>query len=103
MVEDTDIIKRLAENGEIRIGSRSVSKEIAKGNPKLVIVSSNCPRNTLNGITTAAETAKIPLYSYKGTSLELGEICRKPFPISAMAVIAPGNVNITQLMKEAKA
>ncbi len=102
-MEDTDIIKRVVENGEVKIGSRSVAKEITKGKPKLVIISSNCPGNTREDLANNAKVASIPVYSYNGTSLELGEVCRKPFPISAMAIVAPGDANITPLVKEAKA
>ncbi len=102
-MEDTEIIKRVVENGEVKIGSRSVSKELNKGKPKLVVVSSNCPRSIKEEIEGKAKAAKTPVYGYTGTSLELGEVCRKPFPISAMAVVSPGDANIAQLVKGGKA
>lgn len=103
VVEDTEIIKRVVETGEVKMGSKSVSKTITSGKLKLVIVSSNCPKLMKESIAHNAGVAKIPVYSYKGTSLELGEVCRKPFPISAMAIVAPGDASLTQLVKEAKA
>ena len=101
-MEDIDVIKRVAENGEVRIGSRSVAKEVISGKPKLLIISSNCPRNARDTLATSAQTKRVPVYNYSGTSLELGEACRKPFPISAMAILSPGDADITQLVKEAK-
>lgn len=102
-MEDIDVIRRVVETGEVRMGSRSVGKELGTGKPKLVIVSSNCPKALRTGITAAAGAAKVPLYPFTGTSLELGEICRKPFPISAMAIVSAGDANVTQLAKGAKA
>ena len=101
-MEDVDVIKRIVESGEVRMGTRSVSKELAEGKPKLVILSSNCPTKLRNELVDKASD-KVPMYTYKGTSIDLGEACRKPFPISAMAVVDAGDANITQLVKEAKA
>ena len=102
-MEDTDVIKRVVETGEVRLGSRSVGKLVTSGKPKLVIVSSNCPKLIEEHISQLAGVANVPIYNYKGTSLELGEVCRKPFPISAMAIIKPGDASLTQLVKGAKA
>ncbi|MFC2174912.1 50S ribosomal protein L30e [archaeon] len=102
-MEDTEVIKRVVENGEVRIGSRSVSKELNKGKPKLVVLSSNCPKPIREDIEGKAKAANTPVYGYTGTSLELGEVCRKPFPISAMAVVSPGDASLTQLIKGGKA
>ena len=102
-MDDTDIIKRIVETGEVRIGSRSVGKVISGGKPKLVILSSNCPKQIMEPITRNAKATNLPIYAYGGTSLELGEACRKPFPIAAMAVITPGDADLAKLVKEAKA
>ena len=102
-MEDTDVIKRVIETGEVTLGSRSVSKLVTSGKPKLVIISSNCPVIIKEKISHSASVAKVPVYNYNGTSLELGEVCRKPFPISAMAIVSPGDATLTQLVKGAKA
>ena len=102
-MEDTDVIKRVVETGEVRLGSRSVGKLVTTGKPKLVIVSSNCPKLIRENLSQLAGVAKVPVYDYRGTSLELGEVCRKPFPISAMAIINPGDAVLTQLVRGAKA
>ncbi len=101
-MEDIDIIKRAVETGKTLIGSRSVRKSLSSGKPKLVIVSSNCPKNAAGAIANSAKAAKVPVYPFGGTSLELGEVCGRPFPISAMAVISPGDANLAQLAKGAR-
>ncbi len=95
-MEDIEIIKKIVETGEVSFGSRSVSK---KGNKaKLIIISENCPQTARD----AAEKTARPVYTYNGTSLALGELCGKPFPVAAMAVISPGQASITALLKEAQ-
>ena len=102
-MDPKEIIKRVIETGKVKIGSRSVSKAIVTAKPKLVILSSNCPKTAKEDIIHYASLASVPVYNYEGTSIELGEVCRKPFPISAMAIESPGTAKITQLVKEAKA
>ncbi len=95
-MEDIDIIKKIVETGEVSFGSRSVSKK--GGKAKLIIISDNCPPKARD----AADKTARPVYTYNGTSLALGELCGKPFPVAAMAVMNPGQASITTLLKEAK-
>lgn len=97
MAEATDIIKRIVETGEVSYGSRGVQKLIASGKPKLIIVSSNCPSTVSEDISTSAKIVNVPVFNYIGSSLELGEVCRKPFPISAMAVLKEGKAKLSEL------
>jgi large subunit ribosomal protein L30e len=96
-MDETEIIKRIMETGEASLGSKNVKKLLKTGKPKLVIVSDNCPRQTREDLEHYTKLSGVPLHEFQGTSLKLGEICRKPFPISAMAIIKPGQANISQL------
>ncbi|MBN3037445.1 MAG: 50S ribosomal protein L30e [Candidatus Diapherotrites archaeon] len=99
-MEAVDVIKRIMETGRVTMGTRSVLKQIAAAKPKLIVVSSNCPKKTCDGIREKAQKTKVRVYTYPGTAYELGEACRKPFPISAMAVLDPGQADLTALKKE---
>lgn len=96
-MDEVEVIKKIVETGEVSFGSRSISKRGAKA--KLLILADNCPQN----VREEAEKTARPVYTYSGTSLALGELCGKPFPIAAMAVISPGQASITELLREAKA
>jgi large subunit ribosomal protein L30e len=95
-MEDSEVIKKIVETGEVSLGSRSVGR--TGGKAKLIIVAENCPRNLKEG----AEKLAKPTYVYKGSSLALGELCGKPFPVAAMAVMNAGQANLSQLLKGAK-
>ncbi|MCD6523152.1 MAG: 50S ribosomal protein L30e [Candidatus Diapherotrites archaeon] len=101
-MEATEIIKRVIETGEVVIGARRTLKLIATGKPKLVILSENCPEKTRDEIKHMAKIGSIPVYTFNGTSLQLGEICGKPFPISAMVIKNPGDAKITELIRGAE-
>ncbi|MEM4444604.1 MAG: ribosomal L7Ae/L30e/S12e/Gadd45 family protein [Thermofilum sp.] len=46
-----------------------------------------------------ASIAKIPVLVFEGSSRELGSVCRKPFMVSALAVLDPGESTILQMAK----
>jgi large subunit ribosomal protein L30e len=39
------------------------------------------------------------VYKFPGTSLELGAACGKPFAVSVLTVLAPGESSIMSLLK----
>jgi large subunit ribosomal protein L30e len=94
-MEDSEVIRRVLETGEVSLGTRALSR--AKRKPALVILSSNAPE----AAKRAAEKASAPVYRFAGGSLDLGEICGKPFPVAALAVVSAGQADISQLLKVA--
>ncbi len=88
-------ISRLLENGKYTIGFETTVKALEKGKVKLIIVSANCPKNKMNKIETIGKEVKI--LTYPGTSIELGEACGKPFPVSAIAFEDLSGVSISEL------
>jgi len=89
MIDIARALKTAATTGDVRFGLTETKKCIEKGEAKLVVVSSNCPEKSL------AESGSSPkVLVFDGTTVELGSACGKPFPISALAIISPGESNI---------
>ncbi|MEM2142190.1 MAG: 50S ribosomal protein L30e [Candidatus Thorarchaeota archaeon] len=84
--------------GKCHIGTRSSIQATRNGTAKLVIVSGNCPSNESNDIERYARLANVPVYKYSGSSWELGELIGKPFMVSAIAIIDPGDSKILNLI-----
>ena len=61
---------------------------------KLVVVAANCPRDERDDIERYAQLGGIKVTPFEGTSWDLGEAVGKPFMISAIAVIEPGDSKI---------
>lgn len=86
-----DIAKELKitlSTGKVEIGYKVGLKILGKNKAKLVVVSSNMPESLLKKIQKAAEG--IPLYKFPGSSWDLGGLCGKPFPVTTVAVLDPG-------------
>ncbi len=92
-------IRLLIETGKVLIGSRKGLRELLVGNPKAVIYASNIPEELINDIEYYADEGNITRLKFPGTSLELGKLCGKPFPVSLITVYDEGESNLSKLKK----
>ncbi len=89
MIDIARALKSASVTGKVRFGRAETKRSVESGEAKLVVVSSNCPSKEEfipGGSTKAIE--------FPGTNVELGAACGKPFAISVLAVVAPGDSNI---------
>jgi len=70
----------------IDVGLRSVRQTARAGKARLVVVASNCQED-LSGLGSK-------VIAFPGTNAELGSACGKPFSVSALAILDPGDSNI---------
>ena len=86
------------KTGKIELGSQSAVTAAKLGRAKLIILASNCPEK--EEIVSDAKGSDIPIYIYKGTSMELGSICGKPFIVDAITVREAGDAEILRLAEK---
>ncbi len=92
-------IRMAVESGKVLVGTRESKRSIVNGKGKVVILSNNCPKDTQRDIEYYTSLAKIPLIRFKGTSLELGEVCGFPYPVSVMVVLEEGDSDILKFVE----
>ncbi|OFV67624.1 MAG: 50S ribosomal protein L30 [Candidatus Syntrophoarchaeum caldarius] len=78
-------LKIAMRTGKVVLGTKQTLKSIRNGRAKVVVVSANCPDSVRDKIEG------VPIQEYKGLNTELGPACGKPFPVSVLAVIEPGD------------
>ncbi len=88
------VIKNIVKSGKVSIGYRTTVKNIKLGKAKAVIMASKIPRSIFDDIKYYSSLGGIPVLIYDGTSMDLGAIIGKPFPVSSIAVIDLGNVSL---------
>lgn len=93
-------IRRAMETGRVVLGYRESEKSLLNGRAKLIILASNAPREEAHRIQYLAKVGGIPLYRFAGTTLELGQVCGKPFTVSVLAVEDAGDSSILDIVKE---
>ena len=89
----------VVKTGKVVFGSRSALKNIRDGKGKLVIISGNCESTTYSRVRQYSSITNIPVFVFKGSSNELGNVCRRPFPVSAMTIFEAGDSDILNILK----
>ncbi len=87
---------RLAVNtGETKLGVKEALKNIDEGRVNMLIVAKNCPESAFKN----DEYQGIPIYHFKGSNHELGSTAGKPFTVSTITVIDPGESDILSVVE----
>ncbi len=98
-----DMNKRVliaVKTGKVLLGSEKTIDAAKNGRGKLIIISSNCPVENRKEIDDCAGLSGMKVYTYPGSSIELGEACGKPFAVAAMVIREPGDSDILELAGE---
>lgn len=91
-------IASAVSTGKCKIGAKSSIDAVKKGEAKLVVVAANCPKNEYDDIQRYAQLSGIKIQIFEGTSWDLGETVGKPFMVSAIAIIEPGDSKILKMV-----
>jgi large subunit ribosomal protein L30e len=84
--------------GKCSIGARASIDAIKHGAAKLIVVARNCPQDEYEDIKQYAQLSEIKIYEFEGTSWDLGETIGKPFMVSSIAIIEPGDSKILKMV-----
>lgn len=83
-------LKKILATGKVTLGIKEAIKSKKSGKTKLYIIANDFPHK--NKLADIAED--IPIYNFRGNSVDLGLTCDKPFPISIITVIDEGKSEI---------
>jgi len=95
-----DVSKQLqiaVRSGKIALGVKETIDAARFSKAKLLIVASNCPAREREDITHFANQSNVPIFSYPGTSVDLGAACLKRFVVAALAIKEAGDSEILKL------
>ncbi|QIW23107.1 50S ribosomal protein L30e [Sulfolobus sp. S-194] len=93
-------LKTLLRTGKVVFGSKKTIKMVKTGKVKMVIIASTLRQDLKDDILAYAKISNIPVYQYNGSAYELGTLCGKPFMISTIGVIDPGESRLLEEIKE---
>jgi large subunit ribosomal protein L30e len=82
---DKDIKKALKEKKTL-LGSRSVIQAARNGKIESLVYARNTPQSTITDIRHYANVSGIKVQEFPGNSIELGELCGKPFSILLLGI-----------------
>jgi len=87
-MDEKEFRKRLSkaiEEGKLVVGLDRTLKLLAKGSAETVAVASNCPDAA--EIERLSKKRNADFFRFSGSNKELGEVCRKVFRVSSLAMI----------------
>jgi large subunit ribosomal protein L30e len=96
-------IRLLIESGKIGFGTRKGMAAVLVGKAKGIIYASNIPRDVMDDIRYYGGMEKgLANLPFSGTSVELGKLCGKPYPVSIIAIYDFGETTKDRLEKLTK-
>jgi large subunit ribosomal protein L30e len=90
---NTSLLRSL-KTGSVVLGPIRTEKCINEGRARMIVVANNCPTAFR---TKIAKKNNPFIYTFEGSSTSLGNVCGKPFSISALAIVDPGESDIMSL------
>ncbi|HEY0196698.1 MAG TPA: 50S ribosomal protein L30e [Methanobacterium sp.] len=90
-------IRVAVDTGSVTLGSEKSIQGLKFGKGKLAIIAQNCPRDIREDVIHYSKLSEIPVYNYKGTSIDLGSVCGKPFTVATLTIKDPGDSNILEV------
>jgi large subunit ribosomal protein L30e len=80
-----DDIKKALKEGKVIIGTSRTIKALKLGKVSKVFLTSNCPSDVKDDIEYYSKLGKVKVVKLKQPNVELGVLCKKPFPISVLS------------------
>jgi large subunit ribosomal protein L30e len=97
MINVEKAIATAVKTGKVLFGANLALQNAKTGKAKMIVVSTNCPKNIKEQIEYYGKISKVPIMTYKGTSIDLAAVCNKLFIISALSIRETGDSEVLKL------
>ena len=94
MIDVDKAIATAVKTGKVSFGVNAATQNAKTGKAKMIILASNCPQDIKDDVEYYCKLSKVPVMTYKGASMDLAEVCNKPFIISALSIRETGDSEI---------
>jgi large subunit ribosomal protein L30e len=94
MIDVDKAIAAAVKTGKVSFGTNAAIQSAKTGKAKMFILASNCPKDIKEDVEHYSKLSGIPVISYKGASMDLAQVCKKPFIISALTIRETGDSEI---------
>ncbi|MBE0523237.1 MAG: 50S ribosomal protein L30e [Methanosarcinales archaeon] len=88
-------LRNAIKTGKIYMGSNQTLNAVDNAQAKAVVLATNCPKDVRDQLS-----GKVPIINFSGMGVDLGTVCGKPFAISALTIIEPGESEILSAIRE---
>jgi large subunit ribosomal protein L30e len=102
MIDVDKAIASVVKTGKVSFGTNAALQSAKTGKAKMLVLAANCPKDIKEDIEHYSKLSGIPVISYKGASMDLAEVCKKPFIISALTIRETGDSEILKATETAE-
>ncbi len=89
-------VRLLIKTGKVVIGAKRSIQAIKLGKAKGVVLVTKLPRRIESDVLYYAKVGGIKVVRFNGSSYDLGVAIGKPYPVSAIAILDPGDSSILE-------
>ena len=97
MIDVDKAIATAVKTGKVSFGSNIALQNAKTGKAKMIVLAANCPKDIKEQVEYYGKISKVPIMTYKGTSIDLAAVCNRLFIISALSIRETGDSEILKL------
>ena len=97
MIDVDKAIATVVKTGKVSFGTNTALQNAKTGKAKMIVLAANCPKDIKEQVEYYGKISKVPLMTYRGTSMDLAAVCSKLFIISALSIRETGDSEILKL------
>ena len=99
MIDVDKALASVVKTGKVTFGANSALQNAKTGKAKMIVLASNCPKDIKEQVEYYGKISKVPVMTYKGTSIDLATLCNKLFIISALSIRETGDSEILKVIE----
>ena len=99
MIDVDKAIATAVKTGKVSFGANTALQNAKTGKAKMIVLAANCPKDIKEQVEYYGKISKVPVMTYKGTSMDLAAVCNKLFIISALSIRETGDSEILKLIE----
>jgi large subunit ribosomal protein L30e len=99
MIDVDKAIATAVKTGKVSFGANAALQNAKTGKAKMVVLAANCPKDIKEQVEYYGKISKVPIMTYKGTSMDLAAVCNKLFIISALSIRETGDSEILKVIE----
>jgi large subunit ribosomal protein L30e len=100
MIDVDKAIATVVKTGKVSFGANTALQNAKTGKAKMIVLAANCPKSIREQVEYYGKLSKVPVMTYKGTSIDLAAVCNKLFIISALSIRETGDSEILKLTEK---
>jgi large subunit ribosomal protein L30e len=99
MIDVDKAIATAVKTGKVSFGANTALQNAKTGKAKMIVLAANCPKDIKEQVEYYGKISKVPVMTYRGTSMDLAAVCNKLFIISALSIRETGDSEILKLIE----